>query len=337
MPERTTTSTELPHILELMALGLGEGSIPRTEAFWNWKHEDNPHGRSPVLVAEERGTLTGLRAFMRWTWRSGTLVVPAVRAVDTVTHPEWRGQGLFKRLTRSLLDVVDQRGAAFVFNTPNEKSRPGYLKMGWVDVARPAVWMRPMNPLGMARPRTDVNADTGAARDGSIAELLEQPELPALLDAIEAGFARRGDRRLHTHRTPGYLAWRYRDIPGFAYGARWLFRGGSGAAVVFRQRARGGRRELTLAEVLVTPSARGAALGTLLLSRMAAGIRADYAAALAPARSHTAAALGMAGFLPVPNLGPHFTVRKLRGSRHLALDPADWRSWWCSLGDLELF
>jgi len=39
----------------------------------------------------------------------------------------------------------------FVFNTPNDQSRPGYLKMGWKQVGRPPTSVRLRSPVGLAR------------------------------------------------------------------------------------------------------------------------------------------------------------------------------------------
>ncbi|MEJ2542275.1 MAG: GNAT family N-acetyltransferase, partial [Gemmatimonadota bacterium] len=129
-----------------MRLSLGEGVSPRTQAYWRWKHEASPFGASPCLLATAGGRVVGLRVFMRWEWRLNGRTISSVRAVDTATHPEWRGQGIFTRLTRALLARVEGEGVSFVFNTPNEKSRPGYLKMGWEDVGRVSLWVRPMRP-----------------------------------------------------------------------------------------------------------------------------------------------------------------------------------------------
>ena len=67
----------------------------------------------------------------------------AVRAVDTATDPEFQGRGIFTRLTLEALDELAADGVDFVFNTPNARSRPGYLKMGWQVVGRLAAAVRP--------------------------------------------------------------------------------------------------------------------------------------------------------------------------------------------------
>ena len=73
---------------------------------------------------------------MRWEFQRGDEVFRCVRAVDTATHPDYQGRGLFTRLTKAALPELVADGVKFVFNTPNDQSRPGYLKMGWQAVGR---------------------------------------------------------------------------------------------------------------------------------------------------------------------------------------------------------
>ena len=66
MKIRSANNNDIPAIVELLKLSLGESLMPKSVAYWQWKHIDNPFGKSPVLVAEKNGELIGVRAFMRW-------------------------------------------------------------------------------------------------------------------------------------------------------------------------------------------------------------------------------------------------------------------------------
>ena len=99
------------------------------EAFL-WKHYKNPFGRSYGLLAIDKEQIVGLRMFMRWEFFCKNKIVKAIRPVDTCTDHDYRGKGLFKKLTiQGLENIKDEYD--LIFNTPNEKSKPGYLKMGW--------------------------------------------------------------------------------------------------------------------------------------------------------------------------------------------------------------
>lgn len=334
---RPATGSDTARILELLKLSLGEGSIPRDEAYWSWKHERNPFGASPALVAESDGQLVGLRVFMRWTWQRAGGEVRAVRAVDTATHPDFQGRGIFTRLTLDLVDRMKAEGVRFVFNTPNRFSRPGYLKMGWSSVGRTSLMIRPHKPLKLIRALATKNAreETGTTHetrvDGfSLEEQLERPELERVLGL------RRRDSRLSTRISEAYLKWRYREIPEFTYHCAGSWEEGEEALIVFRLRSRNGLRELRVCEILTGAGRRSTPQAASLIRRAIRAARPDYTAAMAARGTPERRALMRAGFLPAPRIGPILTVRPLAGAEEAA-DLTAGSSWRTSIGDLELF
>jgi GNAT superfamily N-acetyltransferase len=333
---RRVTRADVPQMLELVRLTLGEGSVPRTEAFWRWKHEQNPFGLSPAMVAEAQGRIVSLRIFLRWRWRYGQRTLAAVRPVDTATHPDWRRRGLFERLTRELLQVVKAEGVALVFNTPNATSGRGYKKLGWRIVGRPTIWVRPVRPVRLLR------------------ELTRREELRGLEEAVEpfvrastailtspdlVGFLKRTTRsmfRLMTDADAAYLAWRYHDCPGLPYGAAGSFDTGSGALVVFRRARRQGLRELRLCDLFVAEDMASRSKMRDVIQGLLAEHDVDLATARAVSQTRQASILLRSGFLPVQRLGPAFAVRPLVD--HGELPPINRLSaWGASIGDMEVF
>lgn len=328
---RVAAADDLPRILALIATSYDREDDLTRLRYWRWKHEANPFGVSPCLVAESNGQLVGVRLFLRWTWRSGCRDVRAVRAVDTATHPEWRGRGIFSRLTMDLAAQMQRERVSFIYNTPNAKSLPGYLKMGWVPVTRISLWVRPLRLASLVRRSlggAPIQPPTIGAFD-NVARVLSDKRLPVFLSDKALG-----DERYHTARTPRYLRWRYGEAPGLVYQARFEMLGDDGALVIARARLRGRFRELTISELLITPSVRGLELGRAVISDLVRTADADYVAACAVRHTAEREVLAGAGFLPAPRLGPHLTVRHLSPVR---LDPTRWANWRCSIGDLELF
>lgn len=337
---RTAVPADTDRILQLARLSLGEGLIPRHREYWEWKHVSNPFGTSPMLVAEADGELVGLRAFMRWRWEIGGRVFDAVRAVDTATHPAWQGRGIFSRLTDALVQQVTRGGTHFIFNTPNRKSRPGYLKMGWHTVGRTDLWIRPLRPfrmvqglLSMDRYTNVASTPPGPTRYPAADVLDGRTELDNLLGAV------RGDsrqRRLSTLRTLEYLHWRYVAVPGVAYQGLLDVDGPDSALVIGRYKARGRLVELRLCELLTGPGQRSRRLGRQLIQRIHRESGADYMSAMAPAGSTGQRVLLGAGFLPAPRLGPVLMIRSLNAVPDgVAL--GERASWHLAIGDLELF
>jgi GNAT superfamily N-acetyltransferase len=337
---RPGSSGDREAILDLLRTSLGERGAGKTAASWSWKHERSPFGPSPMLVAEADGTLVGLRVFSRWAWCSRGREVHAVRAVDTATHPDWRGNGVFSTLTLTLADRLARESVAFVFNTPNAASMRGYLKMGWQPVTRVPLWVRPVRLGRLPRLLAALGKRGSSSTDApqpvgdypAVDDLLHQSELPALLERSETG----SEPRLHTRRTIEYLRWRYASIPGLRYHALWALEGPARAAVIFRAKRRHGLTEVLVAELILSPDVAGARLGERLLREMCRRADADYVTACAARRTQEATALRLAGFVRLPGVGPNLVFRPLMLPADVP-HPSRWESWRCSVGDLEIF
>jgi GNAT superfamily N-acetyltransferase len=320
--------------VDLLSTSLGGGPAGRrTAEFFRWKHIANPFGRSFMLLAEADGRIVGLRAFLRWRFVAGGRTFSAVRAVDTATHPELQGRGIFSRLTVSAIDAL--RGEAdFVFNTPNEKSLPGYLKMGWRVVGRVPVAVRPCRPVRMFRNRKSLRSVGEASGLGPpidaapASEALRDAEgLSLLVAAHEQG------RGLSTLRDLDYLRWRYGSVPDLDYRAvSAKSEGRTTGIVIFRVRPRGKLWETTISELLVDGDDAGTAVRLLVAARRAADV--DHLTCSFPARSAAARAARRSGFVPAPG-GVTLTANPLRGG--IEPDPTALASWSLSLGDVEVF
>ncbi len=334
---RRAATNETPDIVNLVVRSMGGGPEPWSQAFWLWKHVHNPFGASAVLVAEDNGALVGLRAFMRWNWQIGGKTICTVRAVDTATDPEYRGRGIFKRLTLQLRDEMAAEGVRFVYNTPNAQSRPGYLKMGWSLVGKPALWIRPVHPVRLAKAmrsrglsgkeRTPPLVDAKPVDD-----ILDDSGVQALLEDVQTA----ADDRFHTRVGLEYLRWRYQQIPGFAYYAVSQGAGADGALVIFRTRCRGAVREMRLCELVVGTSALASRHLRSLLRRVPKLADVDVIIAMAAGRGALKRALLKSLYLPVPKVGPILTAYDLAEEQG-GVSPLSLANWGASIGDLELF
>jgi GNAT superfamily N-acetyltransferase len=310
-------------VLELLTASLGWSSDEHFDAFFAWKHEHSPFGRSPGWVAVEDGVVVGFRTFLRWEHRAPTgEVLRTVRAVDTATHPSHQGRGIFRRLTLKALDDLRAQGVAFVFNTPNDKSRPGYLKMGWIPVGRLGVGVRLTSISSLARiahSRVPADLSSVPATVGRPApEVLVDPGVADLLGALAS------QPGLRTHRTHAYLRWRYGFAP-LAYRAVTLGHDTRSGVAIFRLRRRGPALECVLCEVLVPGDTPGAHRALVRLVARECG--ADYVIRIG------ANVVDRSGFVRLPRQGPVLTWYPL------ASDPPGRRigDWSMTLGDVELF
>lgn len=309
-------------VIELCRSSLGWRDGDPNDAFFRWKHDENPAGPSPAWVAvEPGGRIVGLRVFLRWRFAAPEGVLDAVRAVDTATHPDVQGRGIFRRLTLGALPELTEAGTAAVFNTPNDKSRPGYLKMGWQVLGRVPVAVRvAASPSAPRRLRGARAAAEKWSRPTDVG--LPAPEVLSDADGVARLLGRLPrSEAISTARDPAQLLWRYSFGP-LHYRAVPLGDRVEDGLVVFRVRRRGTATEATVCEVLDPGTGGvGRAVGWVLRRT-----GADYAL-----RAQGPGAL-RDGFAPVAPLGPVLTWRPL--ARPVVPSLGDLA---LSLGDVELF
>ena len=319
---RPPTAGDRTEIIALLAAALGRDDDPRFGALYSWKHERNAFGPSLQVVAVDGARIVGFRALMRWQFRRDGRLVDAVRAVDTATHPDYQGLGIFTRLTRHAIELLRAEGVGFIFNTPNSQSLPGYLKMDWRTVGRVPISVRPLSPAAavrMAQARVPAErwsepCDVGEPADTVLADV------QAMTDLLASQPPSSG---MGTVRSAGYLAWRY-ETEMLGYRALVGEGGPTSGVVVFRVRRRGSAREIVLNELLV-PGAdprRARAMHKLL----ATSVDADYIIRAGGPR------LSTDGYLRLPRQGPVLTWRSVCDTHMPVL--ADWD---VSMGDIELF
>jgi GNAT superfamily N-acetyltransferase len=320
MKIRELTDADQDSLLELATEALGEGPQGARQAdWWRWKHVDNPFGRSLVLGAFDGERMVGLRSFMRWRLvdAQGRRWACA-RAVDTSTHPDYQGKGIFSKLTLEGLEYLRADGTDIVFNTPNGKSGPGYRKMGWVAVAPLSAGIRP-------------NGLSGALRLAQQAAGRQVAELPLPAVADWSGISRQDwttlaegwcAPALTTDWTAESLKWRLADCPVASYYPILIDGKLQGTLRVHR------RKGLREAVVSLAPGMSLAAAIRTLPVPVRQGI--DYFVWRPTASSARWPELLRAGTLPIPKPVLHLHSREVNSPVPSA------EQWHLRFSDLEL-
>jgi GNAT superfamily N-acetyltransferase len=320
------SQNDIPAIVELLKVSLGESLMPKSESYWRWKHEENPFGRSPVLLAKDEGRVVGVRAFMRWSWQWREKRLEAVRAVDTATDPAYQGKGIFRQLTMAMLEQCGESGIQLVYNTPNDKSLPGYLKMGWEKAGQLPVCVKLLQPLSMVvNMITNKNLEIANHDDGELRKFLMHPGLPKLLQMNQTALT---DSLITPHSVDS-LRWRYLSVPVAKYGASGI-EDGSNLRSLFIYRVKSSRmgREFRVTDIFNEGNKTISDLKQLIIKT---------------AYSHGAHYITTSGFNPVLKggfslsrpIGPVVTVRNIAMSNLVEFQ--NFSRWKPSMGDLELF
>ena len=313
MQIRKATDEDIPQIISLLKVSLGD-VVPKSENYWNWKHQNNPFGKSHVILAEENNQLIGVRAFMRWKWQDNNTQYSAVRAVDTATHPDFQGKGIFSKLTLSALEDI-KADVNFVYNTPNEKSMPGYLKMGWIMQGRMPVKVN-VNPFACMKKTLPVST----------------PDWNALNFSI---FTKNRSQKIQTLYSPEYLKWRYADNPIVDYD---YLTDGNSFLLIFRYKPHRFGMELRITDLLILPDQFSTSARKELTKQLKMKTKCVFLTTVSANQLSLSKKWGLTGgIIPSLNQGPIVTLRNLNLNNDLFQKIVPANIWAFSFGDMELF
>ena len=98
-----------------------------TAGFRQW-YLNNPNGRVISFNAFCGELLVAHYACIPYKIEIEGRIVTGLLDMATVTHPEHRGKGLFKKLAQTTYDYAKEQGFEFVLGVANANSFPGYMK-----------------------------------------------------------------------------------------------------------------------------------------------------------------------------------------------------------------
>lgn len=338
-------SVDTSKILDLLSGSLSTvGATAKTAKFWQWKHEDNPFGVSVGLCAHSAGnsSLIAVRPFMKWALlKPDRSIIDALRPVDTVTHPDWRGRGLFTKMTRAAINDVDQDSARLYFNTPNSSSFPGYIKLGWSCAKELSVAIK-INRASHFFSRLLFNRRTGRGQKWSSvsnggtrsASSLSECELNSVLTWCTEADDRRPIVGLRTLRNIGFLKWRYVDQPNVDYGF-FIQKGGDGqleSVVVVRLEERKGLVGALIQDIFLSESTEKSVADAL--RSLGRDLNVGFLAAHFSHGTNECSGLRRNLFFPVKKI--KLATRSLSVDGEFS-DPFEFGSWDLSLSDIEVF
>ena len=310
---RLAEPSDLPQILAVLKAALGDPHGRRNVHHWNWKHHENPFGRSAVMLAFNQDELVGVRAMMQWEFCLGGKIIRAWRATDTATAPGQQRSGIFSQLTGSMVEHLSGMGDGIIFNTPNPISAQGYFKLGWVPAGQTATLVRP-EWISLLLNRF-TNADS-------------KDQLPLRLpshDQLE-NYHQIFKDQLITNWKADRLEWRYRMVPDLNYSSFCTPEG----TIIFRMNRRGSLKELRILELF--PSTFESRMDIKLLIK---DQRPDIVTVLQDGQGIIRKYLP-AGFIDLTSHSPKVVCRQLSGPEPVT-DFRNSKSRYFSGGTLELF
>ena len=123
--------------------------VTRPASYGVWKFDENPAGPPITVVAEDAGRIVGQYMLLPTPLRLGKQRILGAQSLDTMTHPDYRGQGMFTLLANESFSIALTRGVEALYGFPNENSLHGFIRrLNWDYTGDVGTWARPLH-LGL--------------------------------------------------------------------------------------------------------------------------------------------------------------------------------------------
>lgn len=200
--------------------------------WWHWMYRENPVSPAQIWLAERQGKIIGQYPLIFMNLKVGDHPARISQNIDVMTHPAYRGQGIFSRLERRALDEAEKAEVYITIGFPNEAAYPGHIKSGWFDIARMQIAFKPLdwgNTL-TARISNKLLVKLGATTGSLAGRILLRAEKAPIVEGLTITQTSRFDERINylwskvadqnqimVVRDEDYLNWRYVAAPGMNY------------------------------------------------------------------------------------------------------------------------
>jgi hypothetical protein len=196
-------------VLSLWKAAFKKDMDPR---LWRWKYRDNPYGHRIVLCVSEEGIIVALYGGIPYKANHDGRIVEIINLMDLMSHPDYRGEGLFVRTGRIFFDFYCRPdGASFVYGFPGEYHFVlGEKYLGYRALEQPVIFLS-AQPLDMAGKKRTFGGRVERLEkpDSCLDDLWERCQEAYPLTAIrDAGFSK---WRFFAHPFQEYEVWVYRS------------------------------------------------------------------------------------------------------------------------------
>ncbi len=114
--------------------------------FVPWLYDQNPGGRAVELIARSGSLVSGHIAVLPMRYKLGRGTTTGSVVVNAITHPDFRGRGIFMVLHEDAFRRPEAKGIAFSFGFANENSEQGCFRhLGYRELVKLPLWILPLN------------------------------------------------------------------------------------------------------------------------------------------------------------------------------------------------
>jgi Acetyltransferase (GNAT) domain len=170
---------------------------------WNWRFVNNPSGKHLIKLMWENNQLVGHYAVSPLEVMVNGRTVKTAHSLTTMTHPDFGGRGIFKLLSKSLYDELENElGFKAIWGFPNNNSHYGFINgLEWKDLCV-------IHTLG-AKAESFEKSTLEASLLNPIAEFTDE-HADFVMQFLKKN-------KVYVNRNKTYLNWRYVAKPAVKY------------------------------------------------------------------------------------------------------------------------
>lgn len=180
--------------IEILKLFQQSFHKPMSLDYWNWQFQDNPVAGHKIYLAWDGDILAAHYAVSPVVLSILGETYLTALTLTIMTHPDYRGQGLFLTLANSLNMSLAEQGYLMVWGFPNDKSHRGFIR----DVKWQEIYEIPMFYLNM---------NILSSIPGVSGRIVELNNFDERVDALWENV--RTNHQITTKRDSKYLNWRF--------------------------------------------------------------------------------------------------------------------------------
>ncbi|MYN43990.1 GNAT family N-acetyltransferase [Pseudoduganella sp. FT93W] len=143
-----TTPVALERYRALFTACFPAGAADRfTTEYLEWLYRANPDGRVVGFDAWDGETLAAHYVCLPAQARFEGQLIRVLLSLNTATHPDYQGQGLFSQLAHMCYDAATALGFDAVYGVANANSTPGFIRKLGFQLVRPLEARVGLGPL----------------------------------------------------------------------------------------------------------------------------------------------------------------------------------------------
>lgn len=130
---------------------------PRDNAWFHWKYEQSPYGKSIMACAFDGDVVCGCVAMGIGQMTYGDKNIKFALAYQNYVNKDYQRRGIFKKLIALVEEESRKAGVKLLYIFPNNNSLPGYKRMGYTELPPTKNYLKVLHPLKVAFNYSDLH------------------------------------------------------------------------------------------------------------------------------------------------------------------------------------